>query len=634
MKNKDKRISRVSGVMKKRLYLVLFVILVLCGILIGRLVYLNNVDGDRYAKAVLSQQSYSSRTIASERGNILDRNGIVLARSEKVYNVIIDPKVILSQTYYYEPTMEAIKTVFGYDENEIADLINRNSSSSYIKYEENISYSKVSEFNKYKSGHKFVVGVWFEEEYKRVYPYSTLASHVIGFTTDGVSGTYGLEQYYNEELTGVEGMEYGYFDSELNSKKTVKEAKDGNDIVSTIDYNIQTVVEKKISDFRAETGSNNIGVIVMNPNNGEIYAMASNAEYDLNNPRSLEAFYSEEELSVLSADEKLNALYDIWRNYCISDTYEPGSTYKTITVASALEEHATARSNTYECLGSMEVGGWKIGCNNKYGHGNIDLAQSLMKSCNCALMQIAEALGRDSFYSYQSKFGFGQKTGIDIVGEASGIVIPKKSLNATELATSSFGTTFNVSMIQMAAAYASIINGGSYYQPHLVREITDSDGVVLKSFDDMLIRETVSNETSSFIRDALYMTVEEGTATPAKVSGYLIGGKTGTAQKRPREDKKYVVSFAGFAPVSAPEVLIYIVIDEIHDEKIAGSSSSATKMSASIMKEILPYLGLYPEGEIEYNVNFDLLEDNSSFYRPEEDEGNPDVLPDELSTGQ
>ena len=623
-----KRERKVTSVMKRSLYVVFFVILVFSGVLIGRLVYLNNVNGDKYAKAVLSQQSYTSSVLNAERGRILDRNGIVLARSEKTYNLVLDPAVILSRDYFLKPSLDAIEQIFGYDRNEIEELVKANSKSSYLVYEKDIDYSRVSEFNKYKNSHKFVVGVWFEEQYERVYPYGNLASHVIGFVSDN-SGNNGLEQYYNDTLTGVDGLSYGYYDSELNMKKVEKPAVDGDSLVTTLDYNIQTVIQEKVAQFIDETGCNNIGVIVMDPNNGEVLGMTSNYEYDLNDPRSLQGLFSEEELSSMSDSDRLNAMYKMWRNFCISDTYEPGSTFKTITVASALEEDRTYAAQDFECIGYKEIGGWKIGCNAKNGHGHLNLAQALMKSCNCALMEIAEKLGPDGFYLYQKRFGFGQKTGIDLTGEASGIIIDRKNLNVTELATCSFGTTFNVTMIQLASAYCSIINGGTYYRPHIVNEIRRADGTAAEKYTDTSSSVTVSKKTSDFIREALYMTVEQGTATPAQVEGYLIGGKTGTAQKRPREEKKYVVSFAGFAPVESPKVLVYIVIDEVHDESMAGSSGPATRMSASIMKEILPYLGLYPEGDIEYSVDYDLIgelfgNDDEEYH----DELNSDVLPE------
>ena len=631
-RNSDRKDRSVSSVMKNSLYFVFIMILVLSCVLIARLIYLNSKNGDQYAKAVLSQQSYSSTTIASERGRILDRNGIVLARNEKIYNVVIDAKVLGDEdhTYYRTATVPALVTALGYDEDEINRLIDDNKGNAYIVYERDIEYSRVAAYKEYANSHKHVAGVWFEEEYRRVYPFSTLASHVIGFTTSDGQGSYGIEEYYNSYLCGTDGLSYGYYDSELNMQATVKDAIDGDDIVSTIDYNIQTVIEERVNDFLDETGCKNIGIIVMDPNNGEILGMASNREFDLNSPRSLAGIYSDEEISAMTDTEKVNALYGIWRNFCISDTYEPGSTYKTITVASALEEDAILTTDTFYCGGSTEVGGWTIGCNNKYGHGNLSVAESLMKSCNCALIAIADKLGADEFYKYQQTFGFGRKTGIDLTGEASGITISRKNLNVTELATSSFGTTFNVTMIQMAAAYASIINGGTYYQPHVVREIRNSDGTGSVKTTEEALRQTVSESTSEFIRNALYMTVESGTATPAKVSGYLIGGKTGTAQKRPRDEKKYVVSFVGFAPVDDPQVMIYIVIDEAYDEELAGSSSLATRMSASIFKSILPYMGMYPDGyDIEYTYDLNLIiDDDNDIYDPSQDEMNPDVIPD------
>lgn len=617
--------------MRKGLKIAFLVVLALCGFIVGRLIYINTENGETYSKAVLSQRAYQSRSLASKRGAILDRNGIILARSEKRYNVIIDPRQILDKDYYIEPSIEAMVRYLGYDEQEIRTLIYDNPDSSYIVYEKDADYSRISDYKRYQSSKSKVTGVWFEEEYARIYPYSSLASHVIGFVNADGSGSYGLEQYYNNELSGIPGLSYTYFDNDLKQQKTVEDAVDGYELVTTIDYNVERIVEEKIKDFLDTTGAKNIGVIVMDPNDASVLAMASNREYDLNNPRDLEACYPSSEIMFMTEDEKLEKRYEMWKNYCISDTYEPGSTFKTITVASALDENAISTEDTFYCAGYSEVGGWRIGCNNKYGHGKLSLTQSLMKSCNCALMEIAAKLGKDSFYKYQTKFGFGAKTGIDLPGESSGILIPLRNLNETELATSSFGTTFNVTMIQIAAAYASIINGGTYYQPHVVREIRRSDKTVVSNYNDMGVRQSISEGTASFIRNSLYMTVESGTATPAKVEGYLIGGKTGTAQKRPREEKRFVVSFAGFAPVTDPQVLIYIVIDEVADPELSSSSSPATKLCASIMKEILPYLGIYPDGEIDYHVDLNMIADiENENYDPFEDEKNPFVLPEGL----
>ncbi|MCR5432329.1 MAG: peptidoglycan glycosyltransferase [Lachnospiraceae bacterium] len=611
---------------------IMFGIFVLtCGLVIVRLFDINSEKGSEYSKAVLAQRSYRPRTIQAKRGSILDRNGIILARSEKQYNVIIDPRQILERDYLMDPSVEAMVDYLGYDEDEIRTLIYNNPNSSYIVYEKNADYSRISEYNRYSNGKQRVAGVWFEESFNRIYPYSTLASHVIGFLNSDGNGSYGLEQYYNDELSGVPGLSYTYFDSDLKQRKIVNDAVEGNELVTTIDYNVERIVEEKVAEFLDTTGAKNIGVIVMDPNDASILAMASNREYNLNEPRDISELVPASELMFMSEDEKLQKRYQMWKNYCISDTYEPGSTFKTITVASALDENVISTEDTFNCAGYTEVGGWRIGCNNKYGHGTLTLTQSLMKSCNCALMEIAAKLGKDSFYKYQGKFGFGAKTGIDLPGESSGILIPLRNLNETELATSSFGTTFNVTMVQIAAAYASIINGGTYYQPHVVKEIRRSDKTVISTYNDMGVRQTISESTASFIKNALLLTVENGTATPAKVEGYLIGGKTGTAQKRPREEKRFVVSFAGFAPITDPRVLVYIVIDEVADPELSASSSPATRLCASIMKEILPYLGVYPEGDIDYNVDLEMLAgiDNED-YDPFVDESNPYVLPEDL----
>lgn len=639
---KRKAPKKFTVVMKNSLSLV-FVVIILAfvGVFI-KLIYIVNVKGNQYTQAVLSQQAYSSKVIKADRGEITDRNGIVLAKTVKTYNLVLDCRQLMDpkmegnpdiNNYYVEPSVNILVDIFGYDKEELLDVIQNNAKRSNYIFDYDISYDKMYEYNKYKSEHKFITGVNFDVVIKRVYPYKSFASHVIGFVNSEGEGNMGLEKYYDAELAGVDGMEYGYYDQELNSTKNRKEAINGNSLVTTIDYNIQTVIEKKIKDFRENTGCNNIGIIVMDPNKGEVLGMASNQEFDLNDPGSLEGIMSDEEYEENSktADglAKISeARSRLWRNFCVSDSYEPGSTFKSVTVASALEESVIRTSDSFYCGGYTQVDVWRIGCNNKSGHGYVSTAQALMKSCNCALMEIADKLGPQNFLKYQRLFGFGEKTGIDLPSETTGILIPEKNFHITELATSSFGTTFNVSPIQMASAYCSLINGGTYYKPHVVKEIRSSVGTVVEKFDNMAVRETISEETSAFIRDALYETVMNGTAKPAQVAGYLVGGKTGTAQKRPRDQKKYIVSFCGFAPIDNPQVMMYVVIDEIHDEAIAGSSSSATRMTSEVFKEILPYLGLYPDGDIEYIVDEELVGKITPTF-DEGDEVNTGVIPDE-----
>ncbi len=593
------RVSRpkFTNSMKKRLLVIcLFAVVAIC-FLIGRIMVITAKNGDDYARRVLSQQSYVSSVIPFRRGTITDRNGTVLAQSIKVYNIILDPKVALTYDYTLEPTIEALTDCFGFSREEIVTALDENAGSSYVRLRRFESYETVADFKARMSKNSHIKGVWFEEEYIRSYPFDSLASHVIGFANTSNSGFYGIEQYYNDYLNGVDGKEYGYYDSELNLKTNIKDAHDGNTIVSTIDAAVQSSVEKHISEFLDTYDCDSIGIVVADPNNGEILGMGSNREFNLNNPRSLEGIIPEDELENMSDEDKSNALYSLWRNFCVSDAYEPGSTFKTITVASALEANSVKTGDRFDCTGSREVGGWTISCSAHSGHGDISLAESLSKSCNCALMDIAAQLGSGRFYSYQNRFGFGNVTGVDLVGESTGQVVKESSLHETELATSSFGTRFTVTMMQMVGAYSSIINGGTYYKPHVVKKVLDADGRTIEDIGGIEVKQTVSSTTSRFIRESLRLTVTSGTGTPASLEGYTVAGKTGTAEKLPKNSGKYVISFMGFAPYDDPRILVYAVVDELHDEEKAGSSSVCSSMVGSIMSEILPYLEIYPEKE-------------------------------------
>lgn len=621
MRSRKKKTStkKLTRRMQGTLLFVFCVILAGISVVCGRLIYINAREGERYEKRVLSKSIGTNAVLPYRRGDILDRNGVVLAKSVKVYNVIFDPSVINSDKRFAEPTVTALASVYGLDERELYTMLTEKASSTYIRLLRQQSFERMDAFRQLAAENKLIKGVWFEEEYIRSYPFDSLASHVIGYTVAGDVGTWGIEQYYNADLTGTDGREYGYYDSELNLTKVSKPAVDGSTIISTIDINVQNRVEKKVENFLSQWKCENIGVIVMNPNSGAVYAMASNAGFNLNEPRDLSAYYTEEELAVMTEEEELAALNRMWRNFCISDTYEPGSTFKPFTVAAALEENFVKDGDTFVCNGYRNVAGYRINCNKRSGHGTVTLAESLMKSCNPALMQIGEKLGRDFFYQYQKHFGFGLPTGIDLPGESGSILIDLNNLNVTELATSSFGQGFNITMVQLASAFCSLVNGGNYYQPHVVSEIRDASGATLYENYGTLANVAVSGQTSEFIRDALYMTVEQGTAKPAKVQGYLVGGKTGTAQKgvRDKENQKYVVSFIGCAPADKPEVVVYVVIDEIHDEAKKASSSLATSLTSEIMDEILPFLGIYPEGEINYHADLSVI-------NPETDENDID----------
>ncbi len=636
-KTKKSKTKKFTARMQGKLLFILSSIIVLMCALIGRLIYLNYKDGERYEKRVLSQQSYVSSVIPYKRGTITDRNGIALAKSEKVYNVILDPKVLLTNEANVEPSLNALSEVFGLDYSELYATLMEKSTSSYVILLKRQSYDLVSQFEELSSASKNIKGVWFEEEYLRSYPYDSLASHVIGYTSAGNVGTWGIEQYYNSYLNGTNGRTYGYYDAELNLTRTEKLPVDGDTIVSTIDVNIQKIVEEHIAEFMETVGAKNVGVILMNPNNGEIYAMASNEGFNLNDPYDLTAFYTDSEIADMDEETKLTNLNQIWRNFCVSDSYEPGSTFKPITVAAALEEGLVTPESTFLCNGYEYVGGWRINCNNRTGHGYVTLAESLMKSCNPALMKMGALEGNSMFINYQKHFGLGSTVGIDLPGESTGILLKESSMSTTDLVTASFGQTFNVTMVQMVAAFSSLINGGYYYQPHVVKEIVNEKGATVYENNGVLLKETVSQATSEFMREAMYLTVEQGTAKPAQVEGYLVGGKTGTAQKLPRSEKKYVVSFIGCAPTNDPQIVSYVVIDEVADEEKKASSSPATEMTSAILGDVLPYLGVYPDGEIEYDVELPVNDhgeelDDGVVYDPSEDEQTVDAIPDMSST--
>ena len=620
--------GKTDPVMKKKLA-GLFIIVVLALVAIAvKITYINASSGKQYSKAVLSQSQsqYSSTTIPYKRGDILDSNGTVLATSQKMYNVILDCYVANSDENYFEPTVNALVTMFNADENTVRKLLtddetkesrykiivkdvsveDKQTFESYLEETEGLSEEEIKNRNNIK-------GIWFEEEYVRTYPFGALACDVIGFTNSGNSADWGIEGYYNNVLNGVNGRKFGYFTSNSNLEQTIVDAVDGNSVVSTLDLNIQQICEKYITDYMNQMtdgpfgtkGAANVGVIVMDPNDGSILAMASNDTYDLNDPRNLSGYYEDAQIAVMSEEQKLDALNEIWRNFCISDTFEPGSVFKPITMSAALEDATLSGSETYYCDGYEEVAGTRIKCSDVQGHGQETLSDVIMNSCNDGMMQIVEKMGSDEFCKYQQLFGFGSKTGIDLSGEASGVLYSSSALGDVELATSSFGQGFNCTMIQEAAAFASVINGGYYYKPHIVNKIIGSDGTTVKTYEAELEKQTISNSVSSTLRSYLKASVDSGTSIYSKVDGYTSGGKTGTAQKLPRGNGKYLVSFIGFWPVDDPQVVCYVVVDE---PNIADQANSAYPqvIAREIMTEVLPYLNIFPDETLTGNTPLDI----------------------------
>ena len=642
-------------------------------------------NNEAFNRKVLRQRQtqYASKVLPAKRGDIMDRNGTILATSQKVYNLIVDARAMTAykDKRYEVASLKALEEFFKEDVGELREYIEKQDAlpdgkkSAYLKYKKRLSFEEKSAFLEYveeqnkkykKEGKKDrIKGLDFEEEYRRYYPYKNLACNIIGFTTDdGENGQAGVEQFYNKSLIGTNGRTYGYLDSDSKLQSVIREATDGNSLVTTINYNIQRTVEKYLQEWQTQdVGSKVASAIVMDPKTGEILAMASTKQYDLNEPRKLDdaeypeslllelgkkeaqiVYKREHENKSISTDEvgqyftqeellsygRQAAWNEVWRNPVISDTYEPGSTVKPFTIAGALEESVIKPKTTFTCDGKVTLSDgvhtWNIRCIKRDGHGTLDAEQALMQSCNVYMMNTAFAEGAETFVKYQHVFGFGDKTTVDLPGEAdtASLVYTADTLGKTSLATNSFGQNFNVTMIQMASAFSSVINGGSYYKPHVVKQILNANGTVIKDVQPELMRVTVSEDTSAFLREALFQTVEGGTGKPAQIQGYHVGGKTGTAQKLPRSAKNYLVSFCGFAPVEDPQLLVYVVVDTPNLEGEAQASASfATKIEQKIMNDALQFLNIQPQGETDPNasLNKDLQSEEGILGEKDTEEG-------------
>ena len=633
-KAKKKPIKKINHTMKNKLSILFLCVLGALVVLLGVITYINFHSGEKYKKQVLSQaqQKYQNRTIPSKRGSIYDRNGNLLATSNKVYNVILDCRTINSETDYIEPTIRALENIFGVEETAVRKALtdDETKDSQYWVIKRAASMDDQKAFEDYcdlsdTTGltaaeikeRQNVKGVWFEEDYQRVYPYNELACDTLGFTYSRDSADYGLEGYYNSSLVGINGRQYGYLNDDSNVEQTIIEAKDGNNLETSLDLGIQQIVEKWVNAFMESTGAKNIGVIVENPNNGEILAMDGGDRYDLNDPRDLSDQYTKEEQAAMSDSETMTILSDRWNNFCVTDIYEPGSVVKPIVMAAALEQGKISTSDTFYCDGFQNFGVegnmTTIKCANIYGHGMETLAEVIANSCNDAMMQIGAAMGAENFLKAQSTFNFGSRTGIDLPNEGYGIMHTIETMKETELACSAFGQGFSCTMIQEINAMCSVINGGYYYQPHLVTKIKDASGATVKNISPILQKQTISESISADIRSYMQASVEQGTSMTSKVQGYSSGGKTGTAEKFPRGNGKYVVSFIGFAPVEEPQVVIYVVIDEPNVEDQA-SSVYAQYVAQAILSEMLPYMNIQPDESTDGTIPETELWENFSGY--------------------
>ncbi len=482
---------------------------------------------------------------------------------------------------------------------------------------------------------------------------------MIGFTTSDNVGTYGLEEYYNDILCGTNGREYGYLNDDSTLERTTIPARDGYNIQTTIDANIQAIVEKYLKEFNEEykdgvrpgNGAEGLGCIIMEVNTGNVLAMADYPNYDLNDTRNKQnligmPLLDEKGVKVKPAEnvtmEALNAMNDeqmyqhlnaLWKNHCIVDSYEPGSVSKPFTVAAAIESGSIRGDETYLCEGKLHVGDHDIKCHQTFGDGRISVQEGIERSCNVVLMEVAFALGKERFVDYQHLFGFGLKTNIDLAGEArtDSMVFNKTNIGPTDLATNSFGQSFNVTMIQMITGFCSLINGGYYYEPHVVSRITTADGATIENVEPRVLKQTVSNSTSDTIKEFCntVVTGEHGTGHTARPAGYIIGGKTGTAETLPRGNREYVVSFLGYAPADEPQIAIYVVVDRPNVPQ-QDDAKYATRIVRKILTEVLPYLNIFMTEELSDKEREELEQLQIQIRTPEgvkeqelDEEGNP-----------
>ena len=615
-KIKKKPQKKINHMMKGKLVGLFAVVLLALVCLLGRITYINAISGNKYKKQVLTQaqQKYESNILPAKRGDIYDRNGNILATSNKVYNVILDCKAVNSEEGdYVEPTVRALTEILGLDEDDIRSRLTseKTKNSQYQIIKKQLSMDDKKKFDEYttvtedsdlsdeqKKERSNVKGVWFEEDYLRSYPFNDLACDTIGFTLARDTADVGLESYYNSTLTGADGRQYGYINDDSDVEQTIIDPSDGESIVTSIDVGAQQIVEKYVNGFKTKMGAKNIGVVVMKPSTGEILAMDGGDRYDLNNPRDLSQVYSQTEIDAMNDEETVEALNGMWSNFCVTDAYEPGSVVKPIVMAGALEKGRISVNDTFVCDGGQTFGAngdtyikcavWPD------AHGTEALRDVIANSCNDAMMQIAAKMGTEQFLKAQTLFNFGSRTGVDLPNEGSGVIHTTETMGETELACSAFGQGFTCTMIQEINAMCSVINGGYYYQPHLVTAIKDSRGGIVKTIDPVLMKQTISSDISADIRSYMAASVQEGTSRTSKVQGYSSGGKTGTAEKLPRGNKKYVVSFITFAPVDDPQVLMYVVVDEPNAEDQADSKYPQY-IAQGILSELLPYLNVAPD---------------------------------------
>ncbi|MCM1193196.1 MAG: penicillin-binding transpeptidase domain-containing protein [Butyrivibrio sp.] len=568
---------------RKKILVVFFLCAGMLVLLFGRLVYLCVWRSEHYSQRATDLHE-RERSIKAARGRILDRNGKVLADNKTVCTV----SVVHNQLEEPEKVIEILCRELELSEEYVRKRVEKYSSMERIK--SNVDKAVGDRIREYD-----LAGVKVDEDYKRYYPYDDLASKVLGFTGGDNQGIIGLEVVYEEYLKGEPGTILTITDAKGIEVEAAGERRiepvNGSDLCISVDMNIQSYATQLAVQARAAKQADSVSILVMNPGNGEIYAMVNVPEFDLNNPYELPEGTDE---TNLTAEEKQNLLNAVWRNGCINDTYEPGSTFKIITAAAGLEEQVVTTASTFNCPGFIVVDDRKIRCHKVAGHGTQDFTHCMMNSCNPALITVGLRLGIDNYYRYFEQFGLKTKTGIDLPGEAATIMHQKENMGNVELATVAFGQSFQITPIQLITTASSIINGGNRITPHFGVKTTDEAGNVLETFTYPVTEGIVSEETSATMREILEMVVSEGSGKNGGVAGFRIGGKTATSQTLPRGSGRYIASFIGFAPADDPQVIALAIINNPQGTYYGGQV--AAPVIRQLFENILPYLGI-----MEYN---------------------------------
>lgn len=563
----------------KRKILIFMSIVLICVIaLVGRLVFVMIFRSEYYTEKA-TELHHRERTIKAARGEIIDRNGTVIATNKTVCTI----SVIHSQVTDAQAVIDMLVAELGIDEAEVRKKVEKVSSREKIK--SNVDKAIGDKIRTYD-----LDGVKVDEDYKRYYPYSTLASKVLGFTGADNQGIIGIEVEYEKYLKGIDGQILTLTDARGVELEDVAEERmesvSGNNLLTSLDVNIQMYAEQAAKKVLESKQANYVSIIVMNPNNGEIYAMVNVPEFDLNDPFTLNYEYTGE----LSTKEKQVLLNKMWRNQSINDTYEPGSTFKIITSTAGFEEGVLSLDDTFSCPGYRVVEDRRIRCHKTTGHGSETFVEGILNSCNPVFIDVGLRVGVDNFYKYFDKLGLLTKTGIDLPGEASTIIHKKTNVGLVELATMSFGQSFQITPMQLLTAASAVVNGGTLVTPHLGISIKDPDGEILKTFDYKTTSNVVSSETSETMKYLLEKVVAEGTGKNAFIEGFRVGGKTATSEKLPRSENRYISSFIGFAPANDPQVIAICIIDE--PQGIYYGGTIAAPVIQDLYNNILPYLGV------------------------------------------